>query len=316
MTDAGSAHQKGGREPPEVSCVIIFLNEERFLAEAIDSVIAQSFTSWELLLVDDGSTDGSEDIARRYAARVPRQIRYLTHDDRANLGMSASRNLGIQHARGTYIAFLDGDDCWFSNKLESQVELFEAHPEAEMVCGATLYWTSWATGRAEDDHITYTGDVGCGSSQVTGLQQDRLYEAPALAYALYPLAWGATPSASGYMIRRELALRVDGFENRFRGVFEDQVFRAKAFLAGSVFVSRMCFDKYRQHPESSVHVARRTGEIERARRAFFAWYLDFAEKNFPADRRLRQSIKRAAGRNSLAARISRALRRLWRTTRF
>src|ERR1700752_2947232 len=94
---------------PLVSAIIIFLNEERFLAEAIGSVIGQSHANWELLLVDDGSTDRSTAIAREHAARMPDRIRYYEHEAHANRGMSAARNLGLDHARGRYIGFLDGD---------------------------------------------------------------------------------------------------------------------------------------------------------------------------------------------------------------
>ena len=91
---------------PRVSVVLIFLDAERFLREAIESVLAQTFSAWELLLVDDGSTDGSSEIARCYAAEHPGAIRYLTHPGRENRGMSASRNLGIGAAAGEFVAFI------------------------------------------------------------------------------------------------------------------------------------------------------------------------------------------------------------------
>ena len=92
---------------PCVSVITIFLNAERFLAEAIESVLAQSFDNLELILVDDGSTDSSTDIAKRYAGRHEFRIRYLEHPGHANRGMSASRNLGISSATGDFIAFID-----------------------------------------------------------------------------------------------------------------------------------------------------------------------------------------------------------------
>jgi len=97
---------------PAVSCIVIFLNEERFLAEAIGSVLAQDHEPWELLLVDDGSTDGSAAIAHTFVQRHPDRVRYLQHADGATLGMSAARNLGLAHARGRYVGFLDADDVW------------------------------------------------------------------------------------------------------------------------------------------------------------------------------------------------------------
>lgn len=283
---------------PLVSCIIIFLNEERYLEEAILSVLAQDYPDKELLLVDDGSTDGSPAIARRYAAENPGTVRYLQHDGGANRGMSASRNLGIRHARGTCLAFLDGDDTWYPEKLSLQTDLFRQYPSAGMVCGATLYWHSWNSESTRDDYIAYTGEVRRADRYTLDLEQDRLYPAGQLIHRLYPLAKGATPSASGYMITRELADRVGGFEESFRGVFEDQVFRAKAFLAADTYVSGTCFDRYRQHGASSVHVARRTGELEKARRRFFAWYLAYAARHYPADAQLRRAIQRQKAKGS------------------
>ena len=84
---------------PLVSVVMPFLDGIRFLPEAIDSVVTQTYPEWELLLVDDGSTDGSSALARDYARGRPDRIRYLEHAGHANRGKSTSRNLGI--ARGT-----------------------------------------------------------------------------------------------------------------------------------------------------------------------------------------------------------------------
>ena len=108
-------------DKPLVSAIIIFLNEERFIREAIDSVFAQTCENWELLLIDDGSHDGSTDIARRFAAENPGKVRYFEHQGHQNRGMSVSRNLGVRHAMGQYIAFLDADYVWLPEKLEQQV---------------------------------------------------------------------------------------------------------------------------------------------------------------------------------------------------
>src|SRR5437773_8185120 len=95
--------------PPAVSVVVIFKDAGGFLAEAIASVLAQTFRDWELLLVDDGSTDTSSATARREAELDAGRVRYLDHPGHANRGMSATRNLGLAHARGEFVAFLDAD---------------------------------------------------------------------------------------------------------------------------------------------------------------------------------------------------------------
>ncbi|WP_293084415.1 glycosyltransferase family A protein, partial [Moorena sp. SIO4A1] len=144
---------------PLVSTIIIFLNPEPFLQETIESVFAQTYDNWELLLVDDGSTDGSTEIALQYARQYPEKVRYLEHEGHQNRGMSATRNLGIRHAKGEYIAFLDADDIWLPNTLAEQVVLLNAHPEAAMVYGPIQWWYSW-TGNPEDQQRDYFEKVG------------------------------------------------------------------------------------------------------------------------------------------------------------
>src|SRR5215203_3938514 len=132
-----------------VSSVMIFLNAEKFIEEAIESVFAQTYDNWELLLVDDGSSDDSSQIALRYAERYPERVRYLEHPGHQNRGMSASRNLGVSQAKGEYIALLDADDVWLPRTLEQQAIILDSHPEAGMVYGSAQYWYGW-TGDPED----------------------------------------------------------------------------------------------------------------------------------------------------------------------
>ena len=113
-----------------VSIIIPFLNSERFLSETIESVLHQSYTQWELLLVDDGSTDSSTRIAKECAARLPEKIRYLEHAGHRNRGLTCSRNLGARNSCGEYLAFLDSDDVWLPHKLDAQVALMDSQLEA------------------------------------------------------------------------------------------------------------------------------------------------------------------------------------------
>src|SRR5262245_22998194 len=128
------------RNQPVVSCIIIFYNAERFIQEAIDSVFAQTYSDWELLLVDDGSVDSSSEIARRIAEIHPERVRVVEHQRHGNCGMSASRNLGIRSSHGKYVAFVDSDDVLTERQLEQQVAILDAHPAAAGVFGKTRYW--------------------------------------------------------------------------------------------------------------------------------------------------------------------------------
>ena len=95
-----------------VSVITIFLNGDRSRAKAIESALVQTYEGWELLLVDNESTDRAGDIAKEFADRFPKIIGYLEHIGHAHRGMSASRNLGVRHARGEFIPCLDVDDAW------------------------------------------------------------------------------------------------------------------------------------------------------------------------------------------------------------
>jgi glycosyltransferase involved in cell wall biosynthesis len=244
---------------PRISVITIFLDEERFLTEAIESVRAQTFADWELILVDDGSRDGSAAIARACADSDPARIRCLHHAGRANRGMSASRNLGLTEARGDLVAFLDGDDVWVPEKLADQVAIMDAHPRAGIVYGRTLVWHGWqGEPIAADFHYSL------------GVEPDRLYEPPRLFNVLMRNR-AQTPTTCNAMIRRTLFERVGGFVDAFAGMFEDQVFFAKALLAAPAYVDHRNWAKYRQHDESCSGRAPGSSEELRARLHFLSW---------------------------------------------
>jgi glycosyltransferase involved in cell wall biosynthesis len=270
---------------PLVSVIIIFLNAERFIEEAIESVSGQTYSNWELLLVDDGSTDGSRAIALRYAEMQPERVRYLNHAGRRNRGMSASRNLGIRHARGEYIAFLDADDVWLPHKLHQQVAILNSHPEAGMVYGASQYWHSW-TGSLDDVQRDYVLALGVGA--------DKLVK-PRVLLTLLLQSKAPTPCPSDILLRRETLEAVGGFEESFRGIyqlFEDQAFLAKVYLRKPVFVSSECWDRYRQHADSCVSVVGRSGRKYTAGLFFFDWLEGYLSANGVTDGEVWQALRK------------------------
>jgi glycosyltransferase involved in cell wall biosynthesis len=260
---------------PLASVITIFYNAEKFLGEAIKSVFDQTYEHWELLLVDDGSNDRSTDIGLEYARRYPEKVRYLEHAGHRNLGMSASRNLALAHAEGEYVTLLDADDVWFSQTLDERMAILASHSKAAMVYGNRQVWYSW-TGNPDDvkrDHVT---DLGT-------LPPNRLVKPPMLLVLIYGLGVTGNPG-SDVMFRRDVATRVGGFEESFRGLFEDQAFLVKVLLNESVYVSDECWTKYRQHSESCVSVAIESREYSDAWKVFKKWideYLAQAGKERP-----------------------------------
>ena len=120
------------QRPPQLSVVVPAHNRAWCLAEALDSVLAQDVAGVELIVVDDGSTDGTPQLLAGYgdALRVLRQ---------ENRGVSAARNAGIAAAQGEILAFLDSDDVWLPGKLQAQIDFFAAHPEA-LICQTEELW--------------------------------------------------------------------------------------------------------------------------------------------------------------------------------
>jgi glycosyltransferase involved in cell wall biosynthesis len=287
---------------PLVSVVTIFRDAEAFLDEAVASVFAQTHPDWELLLVDDGSVDGSTAYAAAWAQREPERVRYLEHPGHANRGMSAARNLGIGHSRGRYLAFLDADDVWLPEKLMHQVALLEAWPEAAMVYGPSQYWYSW-TGLERDRCSDFL--------QSLGVPTDTLLWPPSLLIHLVRNE-GASPCPSSILVRRAAVQQVGGFEEAFTDLYEDQAFCAKIWRAFAVIASSQCWYRYRQHPASACAVAEVTGRARSARLQFLTWLEAYLAREHVLTRELRAELRqqRRPLRNSLLHRAMRPARRL------
>jgi len=115
----------------DISVVIPAYNSARYVGEAIQSALGQSHPPVEVIVIDDGSTDGTAEVVRRFSDRV----RYCYQE---NGGIGAARNKGVQLARGTFLSFIDADDCWTQNKLSLQLQQFVLDPELDMVFGHAL----------------------------------------------------------------------------------------------------------------------------------------------------------------------------------
>jgi glycosyltransferase involved in cell wall biosynthesis len=266
-----------------VSVLMPFLNLERFIEESIQSVLAQTYEDWELLLVDDGSTDGSAHIAREYASRHPDRIRYLTHPNRENRGASASRNLAIREARGELFALLDADDVWLPNKLAEQVPILDSTPEAGSLYGNTLYWHSW-TGSPADSRSDYVKPLG--------FPHGTLLQPPALLVAnLTGRAF--VPCMCSILIRREVIERTGGFEESFKRVFTDQAFLAKVLLTAPVLATDIVWDKYRRHDDSCCAVMNRQGELSARRQEYLDWLEDYLTAQQVTNRELWAALHHA-----------------------
>lgn len=271
-----------------VSISVSFYNSERFLAESIESVLAQTYNRWELLLVDDGSTDSSTQIAKEYAIRLPERIRYLEHAGHRNRGLTCSRNLGARHSCGEYIAFLDSDDVWLPHKLDAQVALMDSQPEAGFVYGHSEYWYDW------DENRTFKE-----ANQVPSLAPaGKLYLPPILFKICEPIGNCGAPCPSSFLVRRAAFDRVGGSEESFNPdtyqSFEDKAFLTKMYLTVPTFVDGRCLDRYRCRSDSMWHSIRGTKIEELERRFYFRWVRRYLRQRGISDRELWKTIRRVA----------------------
>ena len=258
---------------------MIFLDGERFLEEAVQSVFDQTLADWELILVDDGSTDRSTAIARNLAAADDR-IRYIDHPGHQNRGMSASRNLGAAHTTAPYLTFLDADDVWEPDRLAEQVELLESMPDVGLVCGSLLYWYGWDPAATKADRVMLTG----------GMAERRL-DPPEAALALHPLGRGATGGID-MLVRRSAFEAVGGFDERFRGRYEDEAFLMKIFLRYPTYISSRTWYHYRQHASSCCGQTT-PASWSKVRGAFLDYLQELEDDGRLNDPRVRAAVRRA-----------------------
>lgn len=133
--DSGSSFHDA-MNSPIISVVMPAFNSGRYIAEAIKSVIAQSFSRWEMLVIDDCSQDDTVGIAERYCLGDDK-IHLLKNPE--HLGVSKTRNRGVVEAHGEWIAFLDSDDVWVKDKLQRQIDFADAHPCAKLMFTASAF---------------------------------------------------------------------------------------------------------------------------------------------------------------------------------
>jgi len=235
---------------PRVSVVIPTYNRCAYVQEAIDSVLAQTYTDYEIIVIDDGSTDGTgEALRRRYGDR----IRYVWQE---NQGQAAARNHGIALACGDYVAFLDSDDTWLPDKLTSQVAYLDEHPEVGFVFSEA--WKVDAAGRVIDGSRVNA----CVCPEDLSLEA-QLFENHILA-------------PSTVVVRTEPLVRVGGFDPAIRNV-EDYDLLTRLCQTTSVALIHEPLVCYRVHGENVTQLSVtyneqwRDGHRSTLSKVFAAW---------------------------------------------
>jgi glycosyltransferase involved in cell wall biosynthesis len=181
---------------PLVAVIIATYNYGRFIAEALESVRAQTCDAWECVVVDDGSTDDTADVVQRIAAN-DRRIRFV---HQANAGPNAARNAGVDRTRAPFLQFLDADDLIGPSKLARQLDLFSCNPEAALLYGGVKYFRGanplLAPGDTEWIDLPPLRSVsGSGDAMVGTLLEDNILviEAPLVRRSAFESALGFDP---------------------------------------------------------------------------------------------------------------------------
>src|SRR5690554_5935610 len=117
------------QEHPLVSIIIPTYNRAHLIGETLDSVLAQTYTNWECIIIDDGSSDNTEQLLSKYTEKDLR-FQYLTRPSNSPKGANACRNFGLENSKGDYVNFFDSDDIMHPDKLLTQVRILQKHTEA------------------------------------------------------------------------------------------------------------------------------------------------------------------------------------------
>jgi SAM-dependent methyltransferase len=244
-----------GRQPT-ISVLMRLFNAAAHVGEAIESVRAQSFDAWELIVVDDGSTDESYNIVRRFAENEPGRIRVLQHPDCANHGASETGNRALAEASGEYVAFLDADDIWMPERLAHDVAVLDENPAVAAVLSNSLYW--WT----DEDRPAEVDAFNAPHNSVW----------PARSF--FRSAWlrheSSVPCPSALTARTHLLRGLGGFDVTFP-VAEDMKMIAELAFRHPVYVTDACNTEYRRTRGSLWSRAIQDGRDADSRRRFLTW---------------------------------------------
>lgn len=240
---------------PVVSVVIPLYNKVAYFRETIESVLSQTFSPFEILVVDDASTDGSGPLADEYQSRFPDKVRVLRHAGHVNRGVSASRNLAVAECRGDVVAYLDADDFWEADKLEHDMRILDAQPEAAAVVARTRYW--WLDGRKRDIKDRFGPDM------------DALIHPPRLFVSSYVERTTGSPCVCSVAVRTSVAKQLQW--DPTYGVAEDMKYFAELLYRYPVFLSSRCLATYRRVDDGLWSSSMDNGEEAEAHTRFRAW---------------------------------------------
>ncbi len=241
-----------------MSIITPVLNGAKYLEQAIDSVLNQTLTEWEWILMDDGSSDESISIVERYRRRYPEKIRLLKHAEHANLGQLATRIAAAEHAGSNVVALLDQDDVWEQEYLKRHFEIWnavQAHNTA-LTYGPAIYWHP---GSSNEDFV-----------QRMPHGTPKVYPPGELLESFLAYDYSNTPIPSSTLLRRDVLLQAARFGHVAKGLYiEDQFLWWFVAARFPIATHEHVLARYRQHPDSSCSRLMRSIKRRKSTEAYF-----------------------------------------------
>lgn len=210
-----------------ISIIIPLYNGSRYISQTIESIICQTYTDWEIVVVNDGSTDNSLDIINKIAEKIPDKITILTIP---NSGISTARNIGVSSSKGQYIAFIDQDDIWIASKLEKQVKFMEASK-------AELTFTN----------VIIIDDKGISTSNISVLELNKYDNSGTNTFKT--LLFNNFIPISSIMIRRSLFNYIGGFDPKYKYAEDFDLVLRSSLIAYIDYIDEPLL-LYREHNQS------------------------------------------------------------------
>lgn len=222
------------KENPKVSVFMAVYQQKDFIRESLDSVLMQNYPNMEIIIGDDGSTDGTQEILKDYQAWYPQTIKLIPSP--SNTGITANSNRIFRECCGKYIAFQAGDDIWLPGKITEQVSYMEQHPECS-ICYHNLDVFDSVSGKSSGNFNNSSNIPRQGGVEVS-------------------IRYGCFNGAVSNMVRREQAPS-HGFDTRIP-VASDWLFWVETLLGGGeIHYINQIFGRYRIHENSSSSIASR-----------------------------------------------------------
>jgi GT2 family glycosyltransferase len=257
---------------PTVSIILPTFDRAKFLPEALAAIAGQQWTDWELIVVDDGSTDNTRELVPELTRGWPQPVRYIHQE---NQGAYGARNTGLDHATGKYIAFYDSDDLWLPHHLQDCVQALEANPDVDWVFGACQL-VNHTTGCEIAANSFYKSGEPRPFRRLATQVRGKLHVISDLNSAPVILSTGLFAGLQNSVVARHV-FQHRRFNREFRHENEDALFVAALVLGGTTFAY---FDRihvtYRVHdaqssasgPQSSDSLKRKLSAIHSACLAF------------------------------------------------